>query len=459
MAKERTVYVCGSCGARTPQWRGQCPTCREWNTLSETVDRSRSVVSDRSGRAPRPSPPGGAGLSSTPVVLGDLSPELSKPEPTGLGGLDRLLGGGLALGAAVLLGGPPGVGKSTLLLQLAGALAAAEKGVLYISGEESLGQLRGRAERLGALTPKLEALATSRLEDALPSLESGAHSLVILDSVQTIASPRTDGLPGSVGQVRAVAAEALELAKVRGFSLIIVGHVTKEGHIAGPKLLEHMVDTVLAMEGDKQNTHRILRVLKNRFGSDRELAVFSMEEKGLAEVTDPSTLFLEDRDPSLSGSALAMAVDGNRPFAVEVQALAAKSYLAMPRRTGLGVDVNRLNLLLAVLEKRLAVNLGQWDIYAKTAGGLRLQDPGVDLALVAAVLSSYYDRPLPPAAVFWGELDLNGRIRPVSGHDIRLEQARRLGWSPIFCPMSKKSEKGVIVPETLSELQNKLFGA
>ncbi|MFW5735271.1 MAG: DNA repair protein RadA, partial [Oceanidesulfovibrio sp.] len=369
------------------------------------------------------------------------------------------LGGGLAPGAAVLLGGPPGVGKSTLLLQLAGSLAASGRGVLYISGEESLGQLRGRAERLGALTPKLEALETSRLEDALPALESGAHSLVILDSVQTVASPRTDGLPGSVGQVRAVAAECLELAKVRGFSLVIVGHVTKEGHIAGPKLLEHMVDTVLAMEGDKQNTHRILRVLKNRFGSDRELAVFSMEKDGLAEVTDPSTLFLEDRDASLSGSALAMAVEGNRPFAVEVQALAAKSYLAMPRRTGLGVDVNRLNLLLAVLEKRLAVHLGQWDIYAKTAGGLRMQDPGMDLALVAAVLSSYYDRPLPPAAVFWGELDLNGRIRPVSGHDIRLEQARRLGWRPIICPMSKKTEAGVIVPETLAELQGRLFGA
>lgn len=459
MVKERTVYICDSCGARTPQWRGQCPTCREWNTLTESIDRSRSTSANRSGRAPRPSSAGRVGLPSTPVALGDLSPELSKPEPTGLGGLDRLLGGGLAPGAAVLLGGPPGVGKSTLLLQLAGALAALDKGVLYISGEESLGQLRGRAERLGALTPKLEALATSRLEDALPSLESGTHSLVILDSVQTVASPRTDGLPGSVGQVRAVAAECLELAKVRGFSIVIVGHVTKEGHIAGPKLLEHMVDTVLAMEGDKQNTHRLLRVLKNRFGSDRELAVFSMEEYGLAEVTDPSTLFLEDRDPSLSGSALAMAVDGNRPFAVEVQALAAKSYLAMPRRTGLGVDVNRLNLLLAVLEKRLAVNLGQWDIYAKTAGGLRMLDPGLDLALVAAVLSSYYDRPLPPAAVFWGELDLNGRIRPVSGHDIRLEQARRLGWSPIFCPMSKKSEKGVIVPETLAELQNRLFGA
>lgn len=456
--KERTVYVCSSCGARTPQWRGQCPTCREWNTLSETVDRTRSTSSG-SGRAPRPAPPPGSGLPGAPVVLGDLSPDISKPEPTGLGGLDRLLGGGLAPGSAVLLGGPPGVGKSTLLLQLAGALANAGKGVLYISGEESLGQLRGRAERLGALSPGLEALATSRLEDALPTLESGAQRLVILDSVQTVASPRTDGLPGSVGQVRAVAAECLELAKVRGFAIVLVGHVTKEGHIAGPKLLEHMVDTVLAMEGDKQNTHRILRVLKNRFGSDRELAVFSMEREGLAEVTDPSTLFLEDRDPSLSGSALAMAVEGNRPFAVEVQALAAKSYLAMPRRTGLGVDVNRLNLLLAVLEKRLSVNLGQWDIYAKTAGGMRMQDPGMDLALVAAVLSSYYDRPLPPAAVFWGELDLNGRIRPVSGHDVRLEQARRLGWKPIFCPMSKNSEQGVIVPETLADLQKRLFGA
>ncbi len=455
--KERAVYVCESCGARHPQWRGQCPTCKAWNTLAETVERAAPRQGARAGRSRGPTP----GKAAVKPLM-EHACEAAAPAPSGLEGLDRLLGGGLIPGGVTLLGGPPGVGKSTLLLQLAGAVAGAGRRVLYVSGEESLSQLKARADRLGALGPLLYAVASTRLEDAADVLESArgeaSFGLVIMDSVQTMTSSRADGLPGSVSQVRAVAAECVETAKTQDIPLVLVGHVTKEGAIAGPKLLEHMVDTVLAMEGDARNALRILRVLKNRFGSDKELAVFAMEQGGLAEVLDPSTLFLEDRDPSLSGSALAVTVEGSRPFAVEVQALAARSYLPAPRRTALGVDPSRLNLLLAVMEKRLSLNFGQSDIYVKMAGGLRMQDPGLDLALAAAVLSSLYDRPLPPAAVFWGEVDLNGRIRPVAGQETRRLQAQRLGWGPVFAPAGGKSARSRDGADTLMALAARLFG-
>lgn len=360
-------------------------------------------------------------------------------------------------GASVLMGGEPGIGKSTLLLQLAAQAAQAGKDVVYVSGEESLGQIKSRALRLGALVPGVAALDTNRVEDVLALLGTeNPPALLVLDSIQTVSSGESDGLPGSVTQVRTVATRLVETCKSRDCCLILVGHVTKDGAIAGPKLLEHMVDTVLSLEGDRQHMFRLLRVLKNRFGPSNELLVFQMEQQGLSVVPDPSTYFLGDRDPSLSGTALVMALDGHRPFAVEVQALATKSFLAMPRRTVLGFDANRLHLLLAVLEKRLRLPLGQFDIYTKIGGGLRLQDPGLDLGVVAAVLSSFLDKPLPERAVLWGEVDLNGQIRPVLAQDVRGRQAERLGYKPILAPRAPDASKGL---SNVQEMAKILFGS
>ncbi|WP_051434384.1 DNA repair protein RadA [Desulfonatronum lacustre] len=436
------LHICTDCGARSPRWQGQCPRCKAWNTLQE-APKSSPVRRDI-----RP--------ISSPVSLTEGGDAPASAWTTGLSGLDEVLGGGLMPGASMLVGGEPGIGKSTLLLQLAAQAAGGVRRVVYVSGEESLGQIKARAQRLEALVPGLDALSTNRLEDVLAMLEAGTPpALLIVDSVQTVSTEESDGLPGSVSQVRTVATRLVESCKQLNCCLILVGHVTKDGSIAGPKLLEHMVDTVLSLEGDRQHMFRLLRVQKNRFGPSNELLVFQMEQRGLTVVPDPSTYFLGDRDPSLSGTALVMALDGYRPFAVEVQALATKSFLAMPRRTVLGFDANRLHLLLAVLEKRLRLPLGQFDIYTKIGGGLRLQDPGLDLGVVAAVLSSFLDKPLPERAVLWGEVDLNGQVRPVLGQDVRDRQARRLGYSPILTPRSADTPQGVT---NVAELAKLLFG-
>lgn len=448
MAKSREIYVCTACGAKSFQWRGQCLACKAWNTLEavmEPKDAGRSVAA----AAPM--------AASHPVRLSEVADQGHEPFGTGLDALDRVLGKGLVPGGAVLMGGEPGIGKSTLLLQMAGAVAAAGRLVVYASGEESLAQIKSRAERLEVLHDNLLALSTSRVEDILALLEPGtAPELLVLDSVQTMTSEHAEGLPGNVSQVRAVAQDIVERCKRCNTTVILVGHVTKDGTLAGPRLLEHMVDTVISLEGDRRQMFRLLRVLKNRFGPNQELVVFQMARQGLEVVADPSTYFLGVRDPSLSGTAVVMAADGQRPLAVEVQALISRSYLAIPRRTGLGFDVNRLHLLLAVLEKRLRLNFGQVDIYAKVGGGMKLQEPGMDLALVAAVLSSFYDMPLPERAVFWGEVDLNGQIRPVSIQHIRLMQARRLGYAPLFYPQSEPGDGGLA---TVVDLQHRLFGA
>ncbi|MHC1789348.1 DNA repair protein RadA [Solidesulfovibrio sp.] len=440
--KTKRVFLCSDCGGTSPTWRGQCPRCGAWNTLAEKIGSSRSTS------------PGGL-PSGLPIVLGEHPGADFKPFPTGILGLDRVLGGGLTPGGAVLLGGEPGIGKSTLLLQLAGLAAAAGRRVVYVSGEESLPQLKSRGERLGVLHEGLLAASTTDAGATVDILGgTPAPDLVILDSVQTMHAAGVEGAAGSVSQVRAVAAACVEAAKRGDACLVLVGHVTKDGQIAGPKLLEHMVDTVLYLEGERRHLFRILRVLKNRFGPTDELLVMEMREAGLLEVPDPSTFFLGDRDPAVSGSAVVMAMEGRRPFAVEVQALAAKSFLSMPRRAALGLDVGRLHLLLAVLEKRLRLNLGQTDIYAKLGGGLKIADPGLDLGIAAAVLSSFYDRPLPAGAVFWGEVDLSGRIRPAAAQDTRLKQAERLGYGPIIGP---DSGKGRPKADNLGDLARLLF--
>jgi len=441
------MVECQECGAKSPRWTGQCAACGQWNTVAAVAAPAHGGWSAR-GTAKR------AASLTSPEALEELSGDTVRARPTGMPQLDGLLGAGLVPGAALLLGGEPGVGKSTLLLQL--AARQAELGpkagrTVYVSGEESLAQIRNRAERLGLLGPGLLALATNNADEALGVVaDMGAGpGLVIVDSVQTLASPRAEGIPGSVSQVRAVAGELVEAVKRSQATLVLVGHVTKDGQIAGPKLLEHMVDTVLYLEGDRRDFSRVLRVLKNRFGPSDELLVFTMEERGLSVVDDPSTFFLGARDASLSGAAVSLAMDGRRPFAVELQALATKSFLTIPRRAALGFDANRLHLLLAVLEKRLRLPLGQSDIFVKQGGGLALRDPGLDLGLAAAVLSSYYDAPLPEGAAFWGELDLNGHVRPVAGHETRLKQASRLGYGPLL-------HSGTV--KTLDELRRSLFG-
>jgi len=451
VAKPRQAFRCSSCGAESRTWQGQCPRCGDWNTLVEEAPPPPASASR----------PRASSLAAPPATLASAVLEASACLSTGIPALDAALGGGLVPGQAVLLAGEPGIGKSTLLLQLAGNLARQGKTAVYVSAEESLSQLGGRARRLGLPAEDMPALATTRAEDAMAALapaDGSRPDLLVADSVQTMSTDATDGLPGSVSQVRAVAFALVEQAKQSGAVLLLVGHVTKDGQIAGPKLLEHMVDTVLSLEGDRRHHFRIFRVLKNRFGPGQEVLVLRMEAAGLSVVDDPSTFFLQDRDPSLPGTALVVAVDGQRPFAVEVQALCARTFLAMPRRTALGLDTNRLHLLLAVLEKRLNLNLGQSDIYAKIGAGLRLDDPGMDAGLAAAVLSSFYDRPLPENAALWGEVDLNGQIRPVSGHEARMKQAVRLGLSPILHPAASPGAKGSHPIATVVDLQKVLFG-
>ena len=448
MAKQREIYICGDCGAKAMQWRGQCSSCKAWNTLEPVA-----VVADKPGKSRVSS-----SLSPLPAIvpLRDAADSHSAVFSTGVSAMDRILGGGFASGSSILVGGEPGIGKSTLLLQLAGSVAASGKNVMYLSGEEGLSQIRARAERLGVLHDNLAGIATSRIEDIFPALEGHEPpDLLIVDSVQTVSSSQAEGLPGNVSQVRAVATELAEMCRTVGTCVLFVGHVTKEGAIAGPKLLEHLVDTVISLEGDRRHMFRLLRVLKNRFGSNQELLIFQMVSSGMELVPDPSTYFLGARDPSLSGTAVVMGIEGQRPFAVEIQALVSKTYLAIPRRTGLGFDVNRLHLLLAVLEKRLRINFAQVDIYAKIGGGLKLQDPGMDLALVAALLSSFYDVPLPERAILWGEVDLNGQIRPVHAHTIRFAQSERLGYDPILFPFGAEDKGGI---KTLADLQRALFG-
>ncbi|MDR2604844.1 MAG: DNA repair protein RadA [Desulfovibrio sp.] len=423
MAKLREQYRCAACGSRLAQWQGRCPECGAWNTLEPVQVRAGSGRADGT----RPQPEAVLRLSEAPDAAGTVF-------STGTEALDRILGQGFVPGSCMLLGGEPGIGKSTLLLQAAGAVAASGRRAVYLSGEESLSRLRARAERLALLHEHLYAVSTTRLEDLYPLLDGDPPALLIIDSVQTLSTASAEGLPGNVSQVRAVAADLAERCRRCNTAVVLVGHVTKDGSLAGPRLLEHMVDTVISLEGDRGREFRILRVLKNRFGPNMEMLVFRMLDKGLEPVEDPSTVFLGARDASLSGAAVVMAMDGRRPLAAEVQALVTRSWLPAPRRAGLGFDVNRLHLLLAVLEKHLRLSFAQSDIYAKLGGGMKLMEPGMDAALVAAVLSSYYDVPLPEKAVFWGEVDLNGRLRPVEGQDLRERQARRLGYTPLVRP-------------------------
>jgi DNA repair protein RadA/Sms len=425
MAKEKSRFVCQACGAAAPKWQGRCDACGEWNTLVE--------------EAAEPRAPGAAGRTAggRRVEFVGLKGRAAPPPrtPTGIAELDRVLGGGLVPASAILVGGDPGIGKSTILLQAASRIAAAGKRTLYVSGEESVEQVRLRALRLGLSESPLGLAAATSLRDIAASLEEERDAaLIVMDSVQTVWLDSLDSAPGTVAQVRACAAELIRLAKTRGFALVLVGHVTKEGTLAGPRVLEHMVDATLYFEGDRGHQFRILRATKNRFGATDEIGVFEMTEQGLVEVPNPSALFLAERRGNVSGSAVFAGLEGSRPVLVEVQALLAPSSGGSPRRSVVGWDGSRLSMLLAVLESRCGLSLGQSDVYLNIAGGLRILEPAADLAVAAALVSAATDRPTDPGAVYFGEVGLSGEVRQVAQAESRLREAHKLGFTAATLP-------------------------
>lgn len=427
MAKDRTRFVCQSCGAVHPKWQGKCEACGAWNSLVEEAAESRPPA----GSAART---GGGGRRIEFVGLTGSSAPPPRI-PTGIAELDRVLGGGIVPASAILVGGDPGIGKSTILLQAAARIAAAGRRVLYVSGEEAVEQVRLRAQRLGLADAPLGLAAATALRDIAASLEQERDAaLVVIDSIQTLWLDALDSAPGTVAQVRACAAELIRLAKTRGFALVLVGHVTKEGTLAGPRVLEHMVDATLYFEGDRGHQFRILRAVKNRFGATDEIGVFEMTERGLVEVANPSALFLAERRGNIAGSAVFAGLEGTRPVLVEVQALLAPSAGGSPRRQVVGWDQGRLSMLLAVLEARCGMTLGMNDVYLNIAGGLRIAEPAADLAVAAALVSAATDRPTEAECVYFGEIGLSGEVRQVAQAEARLREAQKLGFGAAVLP-------------------------
>jgi DNA repair protein RadA/Sms len=421
VAKPSTRFVCQSCGYTSSKWLGRCPECGEWNSLIEESVREARPAGAVGGGADKP--------RSIAEVSVDHAPRLR----TGVGELDRVLGGGLVAGSLVLLGGDPGIGKSTLLLQALEGIARAGKRVLYVSGEESVQQTALRATRLGARAKELHVLAETQLERVLTEAESMRPAVLAVDSVQTMHAAALDSIPGSLGQVREAAGRLLTFAKTRGVPVVLVGHVTKDGALAGPKTLEHVVDCVLYFEGERTHNYRVLRTTKNRFGSTNEMGVFEMRAEGLGEVPNPSALFLAERPLGAPGSVVVASVEGSRPILVELQALVAHA-AGVPRRTALGIDPNRVSLLLAVIERRAGIDVLGQDVFVNVAGGVRLSEPASDLGLVAAVVSSVRGRPVDPHTLCFGEVGLAGEVRAVGGIELRLAEARKLGFKRCVLP-------------------------
>lgn len=435
MAKAQTKYVCRQCGHESAKWLGKCPACDEWGTLEEMV----SAVPSKAPGA-RTALPSFVGASK-PQRLGDVpSPAQEGRIQSGIGEFDRVLGGGIVRGALTLIGGDPGVGKSTLLTQVAGYSAMRGGKTLYVSGEESATQIKLRAERLGITGGELLLHNETDVMQVAAAISSERPAFAIIDSIQTMQHPDIESAAGSVSQVRAATAHLAQVAKGEGIPIFLVGHVTKEGTLAGPRVLEHMVDTVLTFEGDKNYTYRILRAVKNRFGSTDELGLFEMHEEGLVEVPNPSEMLLAERTQNTAGSAILATVEGTRPMLIEVQALVAPSFLANPRRTVSGVDQNRVSLILAVLEKRVGMGLASQDVFVNLAGGVRADEPAADLAVAVAAASSFQERPVDPATVFAGEVGLGGEVRAVGHVELRLREAARMGFKQaIVCARNKAS--------------------
>jgi DNA repair protein RadA/Sms len=421
MVKTKTVFVCQNCGAESPKWIGRCPSCKEWNTYHEEIiakssSREINYFTSREKRKPE--------------LLDEIKSDEHHRQRTGIAELDRILGGGMVAGSLILLGGEPGVGKSTLALQL--ALALREEFVLYVSGEESEEQISLRAKRLGKSNPSCYIYSETDLENIIIQAENIKPRLIIIDSIQTIRTGILESSAGSVSQVRECAAQLLKFSKITGVPVFLIGHITKDGTIAGPKVLEHIVDVVLYFEGDNNYIYRLLRSVKNRFGSTSELAIFEMMESGLKEVGNPSEMFINQHDEPLSGIAIAATVDGLRPFLIETQALVSSAVYGTPQRSSTGFDIRRLNMLLAVLEKRAGFRLGIKDVFLNIAGGIKVDDPAIDMAIIASVLSSNLDIPVGRDICFSGEVGLSGEIRPVSRIDQRIKEASKMGFRKIY---------------------------
>ena len=434
MAKGKTtVFFCQSCGHESAKWMGQCPGCRQWNTFVEETIEKTSVRRIQKERA-----------AAGPVCLSSIDTDKEERMTTHMEELNRVLGGGIVPGSLVLVGGDPGIGKSTLLLQVCQKLSADDRDVLYISGEESLKQIKLRAARIGSFSDRLRLLCETNLDLIRETIREEKPKVVIIDSIQTMYNEDISSAPGSVSQVREATAVLMQLAKVLGVTVFIVGHVTKEGTVAGPRVLEHMVDTVLYFEGDRHASYRILRGVKNRFGSTNEIGVFEMRETGLVEVENPSEYMLNGRPEDASGSVVACSMEGTRPILLEIQALVCHSTLAVPRRTAAGMDYNRVNLLLAVLEKRLNLRLSDSDVYVNIAGGIRINEPAVDLGVVLAVISSYKDRAIDEKVLAFGEVGLSGEVRAVSQAGQRVQEAKKLGFTTIILPEVCREQIGAV---------------
>lgn len=425
MAKgKKTVYFCQNCGHEETKWLGQCPACKEWNTFVEEKVLASSISAQAGAKTVR---------DINVVSLSEVSVDDHTRIETGMQELDRVLGGGIVPGSLVLVGGDPGIGKSTLLLQVCQKLAQ-ERSVLYISGEESLSQIKLRANRMGEFQENLKLLCETNLDTIRNVIENRKPELVIIDSIQTMYSEDVSSAPGSVSQVRESTHVFMQLAKGLGITIFIVGHVTKEGTVAGPRVLEHMVDTVLYFEGDRHASYRILRGVKNRFGSTNEIGVFEMRQNGLAEVENPSEYMLSGKPENASGSVVACSMEGTRPLLIEIQALVCESNFGMPRRTAAGTDYNRVNLLMAVLEKRIGLHMSNCDAYVNIAGGIKMNEPAIDLGIVMALVSSYKNRPVDEKMIVFGEVGLSGEVRAVSMPEQRVAEAKKLGFEICVVP-------------------------
>ena len=432
MKKNASVFFCQECGYESAKWLGQCPACHEWNTFAEEpkVSTSRGKMAS----------PGRRSEAKEPVSLKHIDSDSQDRISTGMAELDQVLGGGIVPGSLVLVGGDPGIGKSTLLLQVCRNLADRLEQVLYISGEESLQQIKLRAVRIGEFSDSLKLLCETNLSDIEAVVLKNRPQVVIIDSIQTMFQEEISSAPGSVSQVREATGVLMRLAKEQNIAIFIVGHVTKEGTVAGPRVLEHMVDTVLYFEGDRHASYRILRGVKNRFGSTNEIGVFEMTDIGLREVANPSEYMLSGKPEGASGSVVVCMMEGTRPMLLEVQALVCRTNFGLPRRTAAGMDYNRLNLLMAVLEKRLNLPLSSYDAYVNIAGGVRLSEPALDLGLVLAIISSYRDVPIPDKTLVFGEVGLSGEVRAVGMAQQRVQEAKRLGFDRIILPKSSLSQ-------------------
>jgi len=444
MAKVKVEYACTSCGFTSPKWLGKCPDCGKWGSLVE-----EAVAAEPKYRVASADFPAGK-----PVRLADVAETASHRTSTGIGELDRVMGGGVVPASATLIGGDPGIGKSTLLLQAARGLGRGERPVLYVSGEESEAQVKMRAGRLGVEAEGIYLLAETSAERVIAAAAELSPSVLVIDSIQTMFTSDLPGAPGSVGQVRECAGRLVFYGKKAGISVFLVGHVTKEGTIAGPRVLEHLVDTVLYFEGEKGHPYRILKAVKNRFGSTNEIGVFEMRATGLAEVTDPSGLFLSERSGETSGTVVFPAVEGTRPLLVEIQALSSQSYLAMPRRTVLGADANRVILLCAILEKKAGLTLYNQDVFVNVAGGIRIDETAADLPLLCAVAGSLRDQVVPPGTAAFGEVGLGGEVRAVPMAEMRLNEAAKMGFTRVLLPASNAERLSVKTPLALVPVRN-----